>query len=757
MRDLASAAQVKIGSAVSGERLDPVTGEAAYRQWVGDQLNTITTENELKWKHVEPAQGVFTYDKANKVLDFAEAHQQDVRGHTLVWHSDLPDWVGELQPTELRSALQTHITSVVGNYRDRVDVWDVVNEPLDDQGNLRGSEDHSFWAERLGASYIADAFRWAHDADPDAELYLNEYGIEADSPKARGLYALVQQLVEDDVPIDGIGFQTHKLETTRLSGLSDMMRRFTDLGLEVAITEVDVRMPKPADPGKLARQADVYGWATGACLAVPGCVSVTTWGFTDKYSWINTHPDYKEDWEAATLLDDQYTPKPAYGRVQQVLAAGRPAVADPVAAWRLDEPSGVLRAADASTSPIRHFALAGDGVLGQEGRTPYLGGFKAGGVGAGATTLASAVRTDISYTVTAWINPSSSTADQVIASQAGTNRNAFVLGQRAGKYYFTIPTQDSASGVDQTLESKAAVVPGEWIHVTALWNNGWGHAQIYLNGVWDSSSPLWNKPTWASTGVFRIGGLAASKAFGGSISDLRVYQRAVPDTEIAGLATPVVGEWTFDGHTGDTSWFHRDAWARSDAPLTWTANRHGTADSAINLTGTQLIDTRGGQPLFTDRSYAISVWVKLTDANGDGRADGTGDQVVLAADGTTVSPFYLRFKRGSTAADDRWQFAMPVSDTGGAAQTVTSSSSTARGGVWTHLAVVWNKTSGRAQLFVDNTLAGTGPVTSSWRARADGSLHIGVAQAGNLIGALDDLRLYQRTLTSAEIAALYAG
>jgi GH35 family endo-1,4-beta-xylanase len=769
LRAAAQTAGVKIGSAVSGKLLDPVTGETAYQQWAGAELNSLTTENDAKWKFIEPTQGGFSWDNTDRVVNFAEAHQQSVRGHTLVWHSELPDWVGQLNGTALRDALQNHITTVVGHYSGRVGVWDVVNEPLNDKGDLRtGASQNGFWGDQLGASYIADAFTWAHAADPQATLYLNEFGIEADSPKARGLYNLVKGLVDAHVPIQGIGFQTHKLETTRLSGLADVMRRFTALGLEVAITELDVRMPLPADAGKLDRQANVYGWATSACLAVPGCVSVTTWGFTDKHSWIPDNPLY-DGWGAATLLDDQYAAKPAYQHVLQALSAGRPA-ADPVVAWRLDEPPGTV-SSDATSSSARHLAIADPGTLGNEGRTPYLKAFKGNGSNAGAKSCSdftglvcpSAFRTDVSYTITAWINPSTSPADQVIATQRGAFRDAFTLGQRNGKYYFTIPTTDSPAGIDQTLESTAAVMPGQWIHLAVVWNNGWSHAQLFLNGVRDSVSPLWNDSadSWASTGQFSIGKGPADpehpqgpdgRGFGGSISDLRVYQRAVPDAEVPSLATPIVGEWTFDGHTGDTSWFHRDAWARNDDPLSWTADRHGNADSALNhVTGAKPLDTRYGQPLHTDRSYSISVWVKPADADGDGRADGTSDQAVLAADGINISPFYLKLTRGSSRADDHWQFTMPITDAGGAQQTVTTSTSAVAVGLWTHLVVVWNKGWGHVQLYVNGNLEGTGPLTTSWEAPETGSLHIGGAALGNFIGSIDDLRLYQRTLTPSEI------
>ncbi|MEV4622375.1 endo-1,4-beta-xylanase [Asanoa sp. NPDC049573] len=508
LRAAADTAGVKIGSAVSGKRLDPAAGEDAYRQWAGAELSSVTTENDAKWKYIEPGQGSFYWDDTDRVVEFAEANDQEVRGHTLVWHSDLPDWVGQLSGTALRDALQHHVTSIVGHYRGRVDAWDVVNEPLNDNGGLRtGAGQNGFWGDQLSASYIADAFSWAHAADPQAKLYLNEYGIEADSAKARGLYNLVRDLLDRGVPIHGIGFQTHKLETTRLSGLADVMRRFTALGLEVAITELDVRVPLPVDAAKLERQANVYGWATEACLAVPRCVSVTTWGFTDEHSWI---PSQYPKWGAATLLDERYAPKPAYQRVLQLLSLGRPA-AGPVAAWRLDEASGDV-AADATSSSPQHLAKADAGVLGNESRAPYLKAFKGNGVNAGAKTCedpagrscGSAIRTDVSYTITAWINPASSTADQVIATQRGVYRQAFTLGQRSGRYYFTIPTTDSPSGIDQTLVSTAAVAAGQWTHLAVVWNNGWSHAQLFLNGVRDSGSALWNNgaDSWASTGQF---------------------------------------------------------------------------------------------------------------------------------------------------------------------------------------------------------------------------------------------------------------
>ncbi|WP_203912241.1 endo-1,4-beta-xylanase [Rhizocola hellebori] len=744
LRDLAQAAGVKIGSAVRAAPLnpDPAVGDEDYRDWAREQLSTLTAENELKWDHVEPARGRFNFAAADTIVQFAHETEQTVRGHTLVWHSALPAWVSALSGDQLEAALQTHITSTVSHFGSDVAIWDVVNEPLNDSGSLRSGGSQGFWKDRLGEDYIDESFRWAHAANPTARLYLNEYGIESDSPKARGLYELVKGLLARGVPIHGIGFQTHKLETSRLSGLADSLRRFADLGLEVAITELGVKLLTPAGGDSLGRQADVYGWVTAACLAVPRCVSVTAWGFTDRYSWIPAPG-------AATMLTDQYVPKPAYYRVRDVLAAGRPA-ADPVAAWRLDEPAGTI-ATDASSSPQRHPAQADPGALGHEGRQPFLRAFKGNGIDSGATTApaeSNAMRTNVSYTLSVWIKPASTTGDQVIASQDGANVSAFTFGHTDGRYYLAVPLADTTdAGVDpQRLFSQTPVVIGQWNHVAAVWDNPSGHPRLYVNGVAEPEGPLWNRETWASTGIFHIGESRAGQHFHGSISDLRVYQRALPSTEIKALASPVVGQWGFDGHTGDDSWFHRDAAARNDATvaLLWATDRKCQANKAISLTGTQLIDTRGGAPLFTDRSYSLSVWVQLADTD--------SDQVVLAADGTSISPFYLRLKRG-TGDDHRWIFA--VLNGSGTQQVVATSEQKAEAGAWTHLVATWSMETGQMQLFVDGTVSGTNTVLSSAAATENGSLHIGVSQLGNLRGAIDDVLVYQQVLTQPEISALY--
>ncbi len=265
----------------------------------------------MKWAALEPERGEFEFDAADDIVERAREADQKIRGHTLVWHFQLPRWVRELGPRRLRAAMAQHIRRVVGHFDEDVGVWDVVNEPISDRGGLR----RSVFLRRLGPGYIAAAFRLARAADPDAKLYLNEIGAEGRGPKSDRLYEVVSELKARGAPIDGVGFQVH----SNLRGLPpdfvDNMRRFRALGLDVAITEADVALELPAGERELAAQADVYRRIVRSCLEVD-CRSLTFWGYTDGRSWIS---ETQAGMGAATLLDDQLRPKPAFRAVQRAL------------------------------------------------------------------------------------------------------------------------------------------------------------------------------------------------------------------------------------------------------------------------------------------------------------------------------------------------------------------------------------------------------------------------------------------------------
>ncbi len=300
------------GDAVDNNELS----DAQYRPIVTSEFGQLTPANALKWDATEPNPGQFSYARGDEIVNLARQSGQTVRGHTFVWHNQTPNWVQNLDATAMRTAMQNHITNVANHYEGQLYAWDVVNEALNEDGTLR----NSFWLQKLGPSYIADAFRAARAADPDVKLYINDYNTDGMGAKSDGMYSLVQSLLQQGVPIDGVGFQAHlAVQYGFPSNMQQNLQRFADLGLDVAITELDVRMQLPADTTKLATQATYYRNVTNACLAVTRCVGITVWGYTDRYSWI---PDTFPGEGAALLSDASFQRKPAYTAVHDALAGG---------------------------------------------------------------------------------------------------------------------------------------------------------------------------------------------------------------------------------------------------------------------------------------------------------------------------------------------------------------------------------------------------------------------------------------------------
>jgi endo-1,4-beta-xylanase len=309
----APAAEPTLGSAAAvsgryfGAALDPDDfDEKPYVQLAASQLTAVTPENQMKWESVEPSRGSFDWSGADKLVAFAKRHGQKVRGHTLVWHSQLPRWLitGEFTKTELKDLMVAHIATEMGRYAGEIYAWDVVNEAFTDDGSWR----NSIWHEAMGPDFVATAFRAARAADPNAKLYINDYNVETSGPKMRALYDLVASLKRDGVPIDGVGLQSHFIAGRAPADLQEVMEQFAALGVDVAITEFDLRIPLPADGPSLAEQASDYAAVVSACRAVPRCVGVTTWGITDDHSWI---PSFFSGYGAALPFDERYQPKPA--------------------------------------------------------------------------------------------------------------------------------------------------------------------------------------------------------------------------------------------------------------------------------------------------------------------------------------------------------------------------------------------------------------------------------------------------------------
>ena len=310
LKQLGSERSIVVGTAVRG---DVLKSTRAYRELVAQQFASLTPENEMKWEVVEPEQGEMDFGPADDIVEAAKGAGQQVRGHTLIWHVQYPGWLKELGPKRLAAATKKHISEVVGHYRESgvVNVWDVVNEVVADDGGLR----QSLFLRRLGPGFIAGAFNEARAADPKAKLYINEIGAESIGPKSNRLYEVVRGLKAQGVPIDGVGFQVH----SNLRGLPDdfvaNMQRFEALGLDIAITEADVGLKLPPSERDLRAQARIYAQIVRACEAVK-CASLTFWGFSDAHSWIS---ETQAGMGAATLLDEKFAPKPAFGAVQDAL------------------------------------------------------------------------------------------------------------------------------------------------------------------------------------------------------------------------------------------------------------------------------------------------------------------------------------------------------------------------------------------------------------------------------------------------------
>jgi endo-1,4-beta-xylanase len=272
---------------------------------LNSEFGAITAENSMKWDATEPNRGQFNWGNADAVVNWATSRGKLVRGHTLVWHSQLPGWVSNINDRNtLTQVIQNHINQVAGRYKGRIAHWDVVNEVLEDNGNFR----NSVFYRVLGEEFVDLAFRTARAADPNAKLYINDYNLDYTGVKINNTIALVKRLQSRGTPIDGIGTQAH-LIVGNLAPFDQTLKQLAATGLDVAITELDIRILKPVDANKLAQQQRDYETVTKSCLSTPQCVGITLWGVSDRHTWVDsTFPTY----DAPLLWDDNYNKKSAY-------------------------------------------------------------------------------------------------------------------------------------------------------------------------------------------------------------------------------------------------------------------------------------------------------------------------------------------------------------------------------------------------------------------------------------------------------------
>ena len=309
---------------------------------ITQQFSSITPEDAMKWESIHPDPDRFQFEATDRFVAFGEAHNMFIIGHTLVWHSQTPNWLfedaqGGLASRELLLArMSNHIHTVVGRYKGRVKGWDVVNEALNDDGALRDSP----WRKIIGDDFLIKAFQFAHEADPNAELYYNDYSLEK-ATKGRGAIELIKQLQAASIKVTGVGMQTHiGLDSPTISSLDETISAFAKLGVKVMITELDVNvLPRVtrSDSAEVSLRIEARPELNPYTNGLPDSVQqqlakryadlfamllthrneisrVTFWGVTDGDSWLNDWP-VRGRTSYPLLFDRTGKPKPAFQAV----------------------------------------------------------------------------------------------------------------------------------------------------------------------------------------------------------------------------------------------------------------------------------------------------------------------------------------------------------------------------------------------------------------------------------------------------------
>lgn len=315
--DVAKERDFYIGAAMSNQLYSKENAKKYF--------NSVTPENALKWgKLIGKDLRSYDFSKADSMVDFAFQNNLRIRGHVLVWgraadffkspdlRALLKDVPNEYMPDTLESLIKTNISTVLNRYKGKISQWDVVNEPLN---VFDGDFDHNIYYEYLGKEYIANSFQWAHETDPNIQLFLNEQFDHYESEKALSFLRLVGELVEDQVPIHGVGIQAHAMFTVpEIEPFREFIQKITDLGLKVELTELDARLrlfDSYDDPYEA--QGDYFKEISTACLENPGCTGITVWGISDKADWYDNMSVFQmHKPNKSTLFDIEMNAKPAY-------------------------------------------------------------------------------------------------------------------------------------------------------------------------------------------------------------------------------------------------------------------------------------------------------------------------------------------------------------------------------------------------------------------------------------------------------------
>jgi endo-1,4-beta-xylanase len=309
---LFSAYPFPVGVAVNPAELVPTSD---YQRLVTQHFNSVTPENIFKPRYLHPGLGQYDWTAADQLAAFCRAHNQRLHGHPLIWHQQLPGWMANFagSPAEWEAMFRDHIQTICRHFRGQVSSWDVVNEAFAADGTLRST----IWSQHLGGSYLEQAFRYAHEADPDARLFYNDYDLESNPVKRRAVLAWLQTMRRRGVPVQGLGLQMHlSIVSPENTQLAEALRDAQGTGLTLHLSELDVALNPLGQaiaptPDLLQRQADKLAFLVRTYRELPPAqqFGITFWGLSDRNTWQRSY--YHRD-DYPLLFDDNYHPKPAF-------------------------------------------------------------------------------------------------------------------------------------------------------------------------------------------------------------------------------------------------------------------------------------------------------------------------------------------------------------------------------------------------------------------------------------------------------------
>ncbi len=311
-----------------------IASNSEFKELIAKEFNSVVAENDFKPKKllIDPVHWKFDFSAADRLMEFSKSNGMRMRGHTLIWGKfpgrTYPQlWKKQIAESAdkeetMKSIMTQYIHTVMGHFKGQISTWDVVNEPMAGEGLYP-----SPFTEAMGEYYIDWAFKHAHEIDPDCSLFLNEQIYDYDGPAGKAFLALLKRLKKRNVPIHGIGLQTHHIKGIHdLDGLKRFIRAIGELGLKVEITELDIRlllMGNEDDPYEA--QGVQFGEVVNICLRDQACEGVTFWGLTDKVNWMDHIPPFS--WKspnAPHILDEDMRKKPAYIHIWEALKKAQP-------------------------------------------------------------------------------------------------------------------------------------------------------------------------------------------------------------------------------------------------------------------------------------------------------------------------------------------------------------------------------------------------------------------------------------------------